>query len=273
MALTRRFGRRRVTLVLLILTSVMLLTLDSRDFGPIDGARSGVLGVFAPVGDFFGTITSPVSNTWNGAFSYDDVEAENKRLKAELDELRGKEIQEDQARIELEQLKTSLDIPFVAELPKENARIISGGITNFDDTVKIDKGSGSGIERGMAVVSGSGLVGQVVETSDGFSMVRVITDRDLRVGVKVRDKRGLAILTGKGDPHRLTGEVDRVSDYAEGDIVVTSGAEGSPYPEGIPVGRIAGITADELASKKDLEVDVLVTLNDLEFVTVVKKAA
>ena len=271
MALTRRFGRRRVTLVLLILTSVLLLTLDSRDFGPIDGARSSALGVFAPVGDFFGTITRPVSNTWNGAFSYDDIEEENKRLKAELDQLRGEQIENDLARLELEQLKSSLDIPYVGSLPRENARIVSGGVTNFDDTIRIDKGSGSGVEQGMAVVSGAGLVGQIVESSDGFASVVMITDRDFRVGVKVRDKRGLAIVNGRGDPHRLDGEVDKVSDYAEGDILVTSGVELSPFPEGIPVGRIVGITTDELSGTKKLDVELLVTVNDLEFVTVVKK--
>lgn len=262
-----------MTLVLLILTSVLLLTLDSRDVGAIDGARSGTLGVFAPVGDFFATLTRPVSNVWNGAFSFDEVERENRQLKQELSDLKGRQVSNDLALTELEQLKTSLDIPFVATMPKERARIVGGGITNFDDTIEIDKGSGSGIDRGMAVVSGAGLVGTVVETADSHSIVKLITDRDVNVGVKVLNKRGFGIATGNGDPHRLRGEADKASDYAEGDVLVTSGVEGSRYPEGIPVGRVVAVTTDDTASKKNLEIDVLVTLNDLEFVTVVKQQA
>ncbi len=262
-----------MTLVLLILTSVLLLTLDSRDFGPIDGARSGVLDVFAPVGDFFGTITRPVSNTWNGAFHYDELERENKQLKEQLSDLQGRQTENDLAKTELEQLKTSLDIPFAGGMPKERARIIAGGITNFDATVEIDKGTGSGIEKGMAVVSGAGLVGTVVDSSESHAVVKLLTDRDTKVGVKVLNKRGFAVVSGNGDPHRLTGTADKVSDYDTGDILVTSGVEGSRYPEGIPVGRITSARVDEIGSKKDLEVDVLVTLNDLGFVTVIKKRA
>jgi len=269
MAFPRRFGRRRVTLVLLILTSVLLLTLDARDFGPINGARSGTMGFFAPVGDFFGTITRPVANIWNGAFSYDELERENRQLRQELSDLRSREVQDGLAVKELEQLKTSLDIPFANGMPSARARIVSGGIANFDDTVQVDKGSSNGIKRGMAVVSGAGLVGTVVEVADGFSMVKLITDRDVQVGVKVVEKQGFAILNGRGDPHRLSGAVNKVSTIEVGDVLVTSGVEGSRYPEGIPVARVAAITLDEIAGKNDLEADVLVTLTDLEFVSVI----
>lgn len=273
MALTRRFGRRRVTLILLILTSVLLLTLDSRDFGPIDGARSGVLGIFSPVGDLFATITRPVSNTWNGAFSYDDVQAENQRLKAELDDLKGRGLQEDLATRELERLKQSLDIPFVAGMPQEKASIVSGGITNFDDTVKIDKGSSSGVQKGMAVVSGQGLVGLIIDSSDSTATMQLITSRDTAVGVKVPEKRGLLVLNGRGDPHQMSGVVDKANEAEVGDVVVTSGVEGSPYPAGIPVGRVAAVSVDQLETDKTIDVDVQVTLSDVEFVTVVKRGA
>jgi len=112
-------------------------------------------------------------------------------------------------------------------------------------------------------------VGTVVEVADGFSMVKLITDRDVQVGVKVVEKQGFAILNGRGDPHRLSGAVNKVSTIEVGDVLVTSGVEGSRYPEGIPVARVAAITLDEIAGKNDLEADVLVTLTDLEFVSVI----
>ena len=48
---TRRSGRTRFTILLLVLTAITLLTLDGRGFGPIDSARSAVLSVLSPVGD------------------------------------------------------------------------------------------------------------------------------------------------------------------------------------------------------------------------------
>jgi len=58
---------------------------------------------------------------------------------------------------------------------------------------------------------------------------------------------------------------------AEGDIVVTSGVEESRYPANIPVGRISRVTDDSAGAKKDLDVEVLVSLNDVDFVTVIKQ--
>ena len=89
MALSRRVGRSRFTLVLLILTSITLLTLDFRGFGPIDSARSAALSVFAPVGDAATSVFRPVGNLWHGAFEYDDLKRENDDLQAQLLDLQG----------------------------------------------------------------------------------------------------------------------------------------------------------------------------------------
>ena len=74
---TRRGGRARFTLILLILTSITLLTLDFRGFAPLNTVRSAVLDAFQPVGDFASDTLEPVSDAWNGAFGYDAVEKEN----------------------------------------------------------------------------------------------------------------------------------------------------------------------------------------------------
>lgn len=270
MALSRRSSRRRFTLALLILTSITLLTLDFRGFGPLESARGAVLGVFAPVGDFFGGLFRPVGNAWTSAFDADDIRSQNEQLRQRVAELEGQSANENTAQKELESLKSQLDIPFVGQIPTVKARISSGAIANYDDTIEIDKGTGQGVDRGMPVVSGAGLVGTVVRASDSRAVVKLITDRTTSVGVKVPGKQGFGKTVGQGDSRRLRGEFDRSSGVVEGDQLVTSGAARSIYPEGIPVGRVTSLTTNDAELRKDAEVETLVDLNDLDFVTVLQ---
>ena len=51
MALSRRTGRSRFTLILLILTSITVLTLDFRGSGFVDDVRGAAMTVFSPIRD------------------------------------------------------------------------------------------------------------------------------------------------------------------------------------------------------------------------------
>ncbi|HEY6533176.1 MAG TPA: hypothetical protein VIY72_12775, partial [Acidimicrobiales bacterium] len=86
---TRRSGRTRFTILLLVLTAVTLLTLDGRGFGPIDSARSAILSALAPVGDAASAVVEPIGNAWDSAFRQSDLQAENERLREDNDRLQG----------------------------------------------------------------------------------------------------------------------------------------------------------------------------------------
>lgn len=271
MAVTRRSPRARITLVLLILTSITLLSLDYRGFRPLNSARSGVLSVFAPVGDAASGLFRPVGNAWDGAFRYDDVRRENEQLRQQVDELQGQIATGQAAQQELDQLKAQLNLPYVGQSPTERARVTSGPIANFDDTIEIDKGSSNGIQRGMPVVAGAGLIGQVVRVSADRSVVRLVTDPTFSVGVRVQGAPGLGIVSGTGSETMLRGSsFDIRTPLNQGDLLVTSGASRSSFPPDIPVGRVETVKADEQSLVKEAEVSLLANLNSLLYVTVIK---
>jgi rod shape-determining protein MreC len=269
-AVTRRTSRSRFTLVLLVLTSITLLTLDSRGFGPLDSARRAMLSVFAPVGDFTAGVFRPVGDAWSGAFSGTDLQSENEELKREISDLHGKITQGEASRLELENLKKALAIPLAGDQKREVARVSSGAISNFDETIEIDKGSTSGIEKGMPVMSDGGLIGSVQETSDGRSVVRLITDRTFQVGISVVNGAGRGIIQGQGDQSRVrAAQFDIRTELAPGNILVTSGVARSQFPPGIPVGTIESVGTDDTTQQKTADVKLSANLNDLTWVTVV----
>jgi rod shape-determining protein MreC len=268
-ALTRRTSRSRFTLVLLVLVSVTLLTLDSRGFGPLDAARSAALAVFAPVGDTAAGVLQPVSDTWNGAFGYGDVRRENEALKARVDDLQGRIVQGQASQQELEQLKRSLDLPFAGQIPTAHARVSSGAVSNFDDTIEIDKGTSSGIEKGMPVVSGGGLIGSVQRSSDGRSVIKLVTDRSFQVGVNVPNGAGRGVVAGLGDATTVRADQFDVNTPLDRDaILVTSGASRSFFPPGIPVGTVVSVTTDDTTQQKVADVKLTTNPGDVTYVTV-----
>jgi len=256
-------------LVLLVLTSVTLLTLDYRGFTPIDRARSTVLTVLAPVGDFSSRVFEPVGQAWDGAFNTDAIQAENQSLRTRVDELEGQLTSGAVAKESLQQLLEQVGIPFVGDIPTAPAKVVSGAVSNFDTTLELDKGRGAGIVKGMPVVTGRGLIGRVVQVSDNRSRVQLLTDGDLQVGFSVVGTPIIGTARGTGRAGQLTGTVDLARDVAPGQILVTSGLAGSPYPAGIPVGTIAAVTVDEGSQEKRLDITMLADVYDLTFASVV----
>jgi rod shape-determining protein MreC len=266
---TRRSGRTRFTLVLLILTSITLLTLDFRGFSPLGSVRSAVLDAFEPVGSFASDTMAPVRDAWNGAFDYDNVQSENEALRQRVDELEGQITSGDVAKQSLQQLLEQVDIPFVGDLPTAGARVVSGAVGNFDQTIEIDKGESAGIRVGMSVVTGRGLIGVVTNASSDRAVIELLSSGRYSVGFSIVGTNVLGEARGLADGQRMTAttDVDRI--VVPGQILVTSGLSRSRFPAGLPIGTVTGTTRDEGALEQQIDVQMLADLSDLTFVSVV----
>ena len=110
--------------------------------------------------------------------------------------------------------------------------------------VIVDKGSAAGVVVGQAVIDARGLFGQVVEVSDFFSRVLLITDTTHAVPVQVNrnDVRSIAAGTGRLDRLELD-NVPTTADIKEGDLLVSSGL-GGRFPPGYPVGEVVRVEVD-----------------------------
>ena len=167
MAVYRRTARPRFTLLLLVLTSVTVITLDYRGDagGVIDSIKGAAQDAFAPVQSAADAVFNPVGDFFGGITHYGDLEAENARLREQLEDARGQRLQAEDARRERETLLELDDLTVVADIPSVSARVVSTSASNFDLTVQIDQGRDDGIALRMPVVTGAGLVGRVVAVS------------------------------------------------------------------------------------------------------------
>ncbi len=267
---SRRLGRSRFTLVLLILASLTVLTLNYRDSGPVQGMRTAAGTVFSPFEGVGHAIASPFQNAWKGIFSYDDLEDENADLRAQLAEIESAPTREAALEAENEELRVTQGLTYGGDIPRVTAEVTSGPLTSFDTTFEIDKGSGDGLRTGMPVVAAGGLVGRVERVEGGSARIRVITDPSyVPFGVKLVEGGDV----GKAEPGpdgllEIASGIDDGTPVARGDGVVTSGLDGSAYPPLIPVGTVESRRLSEDRTEQIVTVEPSADLDGLSFVVI-----
>ena len=177
-------GRRR-TMAILLLTSVLLITLDLRGNAVFDASRTGFVYALRPFEIAGDVVARPVSRAWRGMTRIDDLEAENQRLQQQLDAQRSDQIAAQNALIENRDLRALLDLESLSAFDRVTASIIGSSPSNFDQRVEIDRGSLDGIRVGMPVINSAGLVGKVTNVFPETAIVMLVTDPQYFVPVKV----------------------------------------------------------------------------------------
>lgn len=230
----------RRTITLLLVTAVALMTIDSREFGPFQSARRFTLAVSQPLRDGVGWATSPVVDAWNGAVHYDSLRGENDELRSRIAELEGQVERLPDTEAELENLLEATDLEFAGQIPRVTGRVVADRRTGLERIVEIDRGSDDGVNEGMPVVTGQGLVGRVMLVTGDRSAVRLITDPRFSVGIVDPKTGAVGLAIGGGENRELVVDLQEASlDLAEtGDRFRTSGFDRSRYPGGIPVGEL-----------------------------------
>jgi rod shape-determining protein MreC len=281
MAMTgpRRGGRSRLTILLLVLTSVTVLTLDFRGVGFLGDARRAVGSGLSPLQGAADFVATPFQNTWHGITSYDELAAENERLRTEISELEGEMSRNSDIAVQYDELVNQVDIPWVGSLSTATARVVQRPASSFSHVIGIDKGSEAGIQEGMPVVVGSGdrvggLVGQVVEVGPSSASVQLLTDPDFRVGVRLVTSQRFGTASGQGSGRQLLvdtgiepGEPDAALPSLE--VVVTSGIDDrSSFPASIPVGKVSRTREANGGLTLELFVRPLADVEALSYVSV-----
>lgn len=263
--------RHRYVLVLLVLASATVITLDYRGgSGALIGGAKGVArDLLAPAESALRAVLRPVGSFVEGAARYHSVAAENSRLRQEITRLQAQARSGAADRSELKALSALDHLPYAPSMPKVVAEVVSQAASNFQATVDIDKGTSSGIRVGMPVVSGSGLVGRVVAAASQGSTVLLAEDPSSAVGVRFGASGTVALATGNGLGSNLTVDyVDPGTKLFRGELMVTSGDKGELYPPGIPVGTVASAVLHKGALQQTVGLAPLAPPGSLQFVSV-----
>lgn len=177
-------GRRRV-IIGLLLTAVLLLTLDLRGNPVLDTVRDGFSRAMSPVERAADVVTNPVQRAWNSYSSYDDLERENQALRDQLDRQRGTQAAAEASIIDYNLLLALNNLPSLTGIPTAKAQVVGGATNNIDQIVEINKGTNDGIRVGMPVVNQAGLIGKITQVNATTSKVMLVTDPRFSIAVEI----------------------------------------------------------------------------------------
>jgi cell shape-determining protein MreC len=177
-------GRRR-TMIILLLSSILLITLDLRGNAVFNAARSGFGYAMRPFEIAGEVVTRPVTRVWDGMTKVDDLERENARLQQQIDTQRSDQVAAQAAIQENNELRRALNLESLASLELKTCQVIGSSPSNFDQRVEIDCGSLDSLRVGMPVVNDAGLVGKITNVSPETSIVMLVSDPLYSVPVKV----------------------------------------------------------------------------------------
>lgn len=268
---TRGTNRARLLLVSLLVTSLLLITLDLRGANVVTSIRSASQTILAPFQSAGSAILSPIGNFFSDLFNLGNTRERIEELEKANEELKSQVILNEKLSAELAQLKGVLDLAGKARFKTVSARVISkGGTSTFSETIVLDQGSRAGIRPDMTVISQAGLVGVVRSTSANTSVVLLMNDPSFRIGVRVAGSQDMGVLTGQGRNIYSLQMLSASADISVGDVLLSRGSSGdTPFVPGVPVGKI--IFVDNAAGQltKQARVEAFVDLNSLALVSVV----
>ena len=274
---TRRSRRPRLTILLLVLASITIITLDYRGdtHGAVSGLKRAAHDAFAPVQRAVDAIVRPAGSFLAGAVHGGSLEQQNAKLRAEVGRLQGQMLSARnqaatlQALEQLQHLPWAAGVPQLSSIPTVAAEVVAFNASDFSDTVQLNVGRNAGVDVGMPVVGGAGLVGRVSEAWSSGSTVVLVTDAASAVGVRYGDPAGYALLDGAGHGKALSLKyVVPGTGLQRGEVLSTSGLQGALFPPGVPVARVSSYSSTPSSTEEQVAAAPVADLAALQYVDV-----
>ena len=229
---------RNITVLLLVIfAQLVLIAVQVRNDQDVRMVRIWSVTAITPLARVLETVRGGTSSFFGNYILMHDAREDNRRLQGELDRL----------KMENQFLKTEIStadrakalVAFQQHTQSRTiaARVIAAGAGANSKVVFLDRGSGSGVEKGMAVVTPDGIVGKVIAAYPTASEVMLVTDPEFAAGVVSQKNRVVGTLKGQG---QATCKVDYVPSEEKvevGEAFYTSGDD-RIFPKGFPVGVV-----------------------------------
>ena len=260
-AFLQKGAAQRFSLLVLIIISVILLSLDFYKAKPLNIFRSISKDIIYR-GSFI--ISLPFKSLDRGYKTvkthftfYDDYQ----NLKNELYILKAQQSEIEFLKMQNKELKIVISDVLHTNIKNVIAKVILDKQSPFLKSIVLNKGTKSNLKKGMAVLHKNNMIGRIVEVNYLSSRVLLINDLNSKIPVKIQPSGENAIMSGEGNNLASLDFLPKLSTIEEENIVFTSGSDGV-FDDGIPIGKITEI-------EEKFYVKFFSDLNQINFVTVI----
>jgi rod shape-determining protein MreC len=190
-----------------------------------------------------------------------NLKDENAKLKAEV--MRFSEVEKENARLnDILQFTQSADMKLVP------AQVIGIDIFAERASIRINRGTKDGVQKGQAVITKQAAVGYILEAGETSSLILVLTDRYAVIDAIIQNSRARGIVEGSGPDSCILKYLQRSDEVQVGDVIVTSGLD-NIFPKGLPVARVKNVSRRKSEISPFVELTPIVDISRLDEVFVV----
>ncbi len=191
-----------------------------------------------------------------------DLQSQVATLQREIISLREKAAQADILGALLNYARTQPENRYLA------TNVVGRDVSPFLRSIWIAGGSDDKVERGMPVVTESGLVGRVSEVYATMSRVQVITDPQAAVNIRLQNSRADGVTAAQPNGELRVEQINQAADVVTDELVLTSGLGGG-YPPDIIVGQVLSVRRRDYELFQQAVIRPAVDFQNLEIVLVI----
>ncbi len=258
----------------LLVANLVIMAVDAKD---ADGGQK-VLRIWtqafaSPLQNASSKATGATSGFFQQIWNFRSTAQQNEQLKERLAQVETELHSARQATDENERLKSLLNLNEQTNIKNVPARVIARDPSVWFNTITINRGSSSGIEVNMPVVTPGGIVGRVITVSPWASQVMLITDEKAGAGAvigQLGQSGALGSVRGRADLGVGLIEMRYVSGLEKvevNDYVMTTGQDGI-YPQGLNIGRVVEVKNGTATTAHQIIIQPGAQLDHLEEVAV-----
>lgn len=236
----------------------------------MDYLQRGVLDVVAPISKSFQLTVQGVKGIYEEYLALRKTREANAHLRQEIARLQTQLTEFHEAYLENQRLRRLLDFKNAVKAEAIPAQVVVHDPSGWFQTLIVDKGALDGVGADMPVVNDEGVVGRVMDVSEHYARVVLITDPASAIDGMIERNRMRGVLAGKDASSCLLKYVRGNFDVQIGDLIITSGKDGI-FPKGLRLGRVKGVRKDPVALFQIIEVEPAVRLGALEEVLISKR--
>lgn len=269
-------NKRLIVLLLSVITSLSLMAFSIFGNQGVPEPLTWVNDVTAMVGRVVSSPANALMNFGESIVELKNTYSENQSLKKQINSLQELKAQNQQLKVENEELNHLLDLePTLVGKTIISATVISRSPNEWLDTLTIDVGANNGIKKDMSVMSDTGLIGRVYEVGATSSKVRLLTsESDERLAVAAGIQSNDDIIYGvvsaydKNANELVIDQVSPAAKIAKGSVVTTNGL-GGVSPEGLIVGEVVSTSVDNFGLSQQVRVKPGADFNSIRHVFVI----
>jgi rod shape-determining protein MreC len=232
---------RNITILLVvIIAQLILLAWQVKSDNDVPLVRVWAVTAVTPVASVIETVRNGTTGFFSNYFELRNAREQNNQLRTEVDRLR---LENQLMKNELASAQRAEALAgFQARTPSKmiGARVIGATPGVGTTSLLIDRGTASGVHRGMAVVTPDGIVGNVVAVFPFASQVLSVTDPGFAAGIESQKNHVHGVLKGVGSGTARVDYVPTGQKIEVGEMLYTSG-EDRIFPKGLPVGKVTGV--------------------------------